>query len=74
MPLSFRRAVPGVGVTGSLTRDAASGACKPPELLDIEMEHVAGIGMFIATRWFNRLKVLKPRQADPFQHPADGGR
>ena len=44
-----------VRVSGSLTGYAVSGACKPPELLDIEMEHVARIGIFIAPRCFSLL-------------------
>ena len=33
----------GVGLAGSVTRDAVSGADKPPKLLDVEMHHVAGV-------------------------------
>ena len=33
----------GVGLAGSVTRDAVSGTYKPPELLDVEMNHVAGV-------------------------------
>ena len=37
----------GVGLAGSVTRDAVSGAAKPPELLDVEMNHVARVIMDI---------------------------
>ena len=33
----------GVGLAGSIARDAVSGADKPPELLDVEMNHVARV-------------------------------
>ena len=33
----------GVGLAGSVTRDAVSGADKPPELLDVKMNHVARV-------------------------------
>ena len=50
-----------------------SGTDKPPELLDVEMNHVAGVIMDITPRGFSRFEVFEPRQAGPFQHPADGG-
>ena len=60
----------GVGLAGSIARDAVSGADKPPELLDVEMNHVTGVIMDITPRGLSGFEVFEPRQAGPFQHPA----
>ena len=63
----------GVGLAGSIARDAVPGADKPPELLDVEMNHVARVIVYITPRGFSRFEVFESRQAGSFQHPADGG-
>ena len=37
----------GVGLAGSIAGDAVSGADKPPELLDVQMNHVARVIVYI---------------------------
>ena len=57
-------------LAGSIARDAVSGADKPPELLDVEMNHVAGVIMDITPRGFSGFEVFESRQAGPFQYSA----
>ena len=49
-------------------------ALEAAELLDVDVDHVAGMFALVAAHRFGRLQVSEPRQPGAPQHPADGGR
>src|SRR5690606_13646340 len=62
-----------IGLAGAITGDAVTDPLKSSELLDIDMDHLAGTIAFVAPDGLGRFEGPQTRQPRPFQHPADGG-
>ena len=48
-------------------------ALEAAELLDVDMDHLAGMLALVASDRFGRLDVSEPRQSGTLENPADGG-
>lgn len=53
--------------------DAVPDLAEATELLDVDVDHLAGVLALVAPDRFGRLDVLQPRQPGALQHPADSG-
>jgi hypothetical protein len=56
---AMQRAIIGNAITG----DAVAAAVEPAELLDIDVDHFAGMFTPVAPDWLGRREVVHPRQA-----------
>ena len=61
-------------LAGAIAGDAMADALEAAELLDVDVDHLAGMLALVAAHRFGRLDVLQPRQSGTLEHPADGGR
>ena len=57
----------------AIAGDAVADALESAELLDVDVDHLAGMLALVAAHRLGRLDVLQPRQPGAPQHPADGG-
>jgi hypothetical protein len=57
-----------------IASDSMAYALEAAELLDVDVDHIAGRLVHVAAHRFGRLQVPEPRQSGAPQHPADGGR
>lgn len=62
-----------VGLAGAIAGDAVANPFKSPELLDVDVDHVAGMLAFVAADRFCWCDVLQTRQPCTPENPADGG-
>jgi hypothetical protein len=60
-----------VALAGPITRDAMADLVEAAKLLDIDMDHVAGMISLITTHRFGRLQVTHPVQSQTPQDAAD---
>jgi hypothetical protein len=61
-------------LAGPLTGDAVADLLEAAELLDVEVDQLAGVGALVAPDRRGRRQVLEPAQPAPAQDAADGGR
>lgn len=53
--------------------DAMADLAEAAKLLDIDVDHLAGVLALVAPDRFGRLDILEPRQSDTLENPADRG-
>src|SRR6266478_5437487 len=63
-----------VALAGAVAGDAVADAVEASELLDVDVDHLAGVLALIAADRLDRVKRLQLVQPKPFENPADGGR
>ncbi|KQT70250.1 hypothetical protein ASG51_14460 [Methylobacterium sp. Leaf465] len=62
-----------LALAGALAGDAMAGALEAAELLDVDVDQLAGPLAFVALHGRGRFEITDAVQAVPAQHPADGG-
>ena len=63
-----------LALAGPVAGHAVSGPLEAAELLDVNVDHVARMGVFIAARGRGRIEVAGPAEPCSPQDAADGGR
>src|SRR5713101_1273823 len=63
-----------VALAGAVAGDAVADAVEASELLDVDVDHLAGVLALVAADRLDRVKRLQLVQPKPFENPADSGR
>ena len=63
-----------IALSGPIAGDAVADLLETTELLDVDVDHLAGRGALIAAYRLSRFQVAYPIQSQPPQNTADGGR
>src|SRR5271166_5832461 len=61
-------------LSSAVAGDAMADAVDPSQLLDVDVDQLAGMGAFIAAHRLNRLQSAEPVEPPASQDAADGGR
>src|SRR5215208_4318970 len=56
-----------------ITGDAMADLAEAAELLDVDVDHLAGVLALVASDRFGRLDIPEPRQPSALENPADSG-
>jgi len=62
-----------VALASPVTGDAVADPVELTELLDVDVDQLAGPLALVAARWFGRLEGAQPVEAQALEDPADGG-
>src|SRR5258708_3075640 len=63
-----------VALAGAVAGDAVTDPVEAAELLDIEMDHLAGVLALVTDHRRRRLQIPYTAEAETLEHPAHGGR
>src|SRR5690349_25146197 len=72
LPAAARTLSRGMGAAAAIASDAMADAPEAAELLDIEMDHVAGMLMFVTPGRWRRVEISCAREFHVAQDTADG--
>lgn len=61
------------GIAGALAGNAMTDALETTELLDVDMDHLAGMLALVASDRLGRFDISQSRQSSTLEHAADGG-
>ncbi len=64
---------PGIALAGPVACDAMPGSRETAELLDVDVDQLAGVCAFVAPHRLSRLQRRDAIEAEPTQHTVDGG-
>ena len=61
------------GIAGTFAGNAMTDALETAELLDVDVDHLAGMLALVAPDRFGRFDIPQPRQSGTLENPTDGG-
>src|SRR5271170_5087660 len=61
-----------IALTGPVAGDSVADAVDAAEFFDVEVDHLAGIGAFVAPDWFYGVEIPHSAKAGATQSPAYG--